>query len=391
MASTATQLAVRSVGAVTPLGDPLRVVLTCPYSLSVDGGVQGQVLGLARELRAQGVDARVLAPSDGPPPEPGVVSLGPTRRFSSNGSIAPITVGRVVAARTFEAVRALRPDVVHLHEPLSPMHYPLILGTDLPAIGTFHAAHTGRNAWYDTFRYPLAKMVDRLSAITAVSEEARRNVEELTGGGCEIIPNGVDVQIFSQSPPWPSSQPAIAFLGRHEPRKGLAVLLEAFVGIDRAVDLWIMGEGPQTSSLRSQYEKYSTPKKRIEWIGHVSESEKAARLGGSTIACFPSLEGESFGIVLLEAMAARTAVVASDLTGYRHVARPNREGIMVHPGDVMGLRSALQELLDKKELRQTMVDAGVRRTEKFLLENVAAKFHELYRAAVAGRQTLPQS
>jgi phosphatidylinositol alpha-mannosyltransferase len=234
-------------------------------------------------------------------------------------------------------------------------------------------------------------MVARLSAITAVSEEARRNVEELTGGGCEIIPNGVDVQIFSQAPPWPSSQPAIAFLGRHEPRKGLAVLLEAFVGIDRAVDLWIMGEGPQTASLRSQYEKYSTPKKRIEWIGHVSESEKAARLGGSTIACFPSLEGESFGIVLLEAMAARTAVVASDLTGYRHVARPNREGMMVHPGDVMGLRSALQELLDKKELRQTMVDAGVRRTEKFLLENVAAKFHELYRAAVAGRQTLPQS
>ncbi len=376
---------------MTANAEPLRVVLTSPYSLSVDGGVQIQVLGLARALRARGVDARVLAPSDGPPPEPGVVSLGPTRRFSSNGSIAPITVGRAVAGRTYEAVRALRPDVIHLHEPLSPMHFPLILGTDIPAVGTFHAAHSGRNSWYGTFRYPLKKMVGRLTAITAVSEEARRNVEELSGLPCKIIPNGVVIENFSLAPPWPSSRPAIAFLGRHEPRKGLAVLLEAYSGLDRAADLWVMGEGPLTADLRSEHESRiavgSIDESRggVHWIGHVSESEKAARLSGATIACFPSLEGESFGIVLLEAMAAGTAVIASDLTGYRHVARSGQDAILVAPGDADALRKALRELLDNESRRRELITSGTLRTQDFLMENVASSFHALYLQTQASR------
>jgi hypothetical protein len=152
---------------------PLRVALVCPYSLSVDGGVQLQVLGLARALRALGVDARVLAPSDGPPPETGIVTLGPTRGFPSNGSIAPISASKVVAGRTLEALRSFRPDVVHLHEPLSPgANYAALLGTDIPAVGTFHAAHPGRNGWYDAFRLPLRKVIDRLTVRTAVSAEA---------------------------------------------------------------------------------------------------------------------------------------------------------------------------------------------------------------------------
>ena len=138
----------------------MRVALVCPYSLTLSGGVQQQVLGLARELRGRGVDARVIGPSDGPPPEPGITSVGRTVRFPANGSVAPISSGRAVANRTLEALRVFDPDVVHLHEPLTPgPAHAVLVGTDLPTVGTFHAAHPGRNGWYDVFRLPLARMV----------------------------------------------------------------------------------------------------------------------------------------------------------------------------------------------------------------------------------------
>src|SRR4029078_12183743 len=123
------------------------------YSLTLFGGVQGQVLGLARALREVGVDARVAPPCDAPPPEPGITTVGPSTRVPSNGSVAPIATGRAVARRTIEALRTFGPDVVPLHEPLSPgpTHAALVV-TTIPAVGTFHSARTGRNGWYETFR-----------------------------------------------------------------------------------------------------------------------------------------------------------------------------------------------------------------------------------------------
>ena len=186
----------------------LRVALLCPYSLSVFGGVQAQVLGLAAELRRRGVDARVIAPSDGPPPEPGITSIGSTMRFPSNGSIAPIASSKAIAARTLEALRVFAPDVLHLHEPLSPgANHTALVGTDIPAVGTFHAAHPGRNAWYEALSVPLRAMVSRLAVRTAVSEEAQRNVEAAFGESCEILPNGVAVEAFAAALPWPATRP----------------------------------------------------------------------------------------------------------------------------------------------------------------------------------------
>ena len=122
----------------------MRVMLSCPYSLTLFGGVQGQVLGLARALRARGIDARIVAPCDGPPPEPGITTVGPSSRVPSNGSVAPIATGRAVARRTIEALRTFRPDVLHLHEPLSPgPNHAALVGTTLPAVGTFHSAAHG--------------------------------------------------------------------------------------------------------------------------------------------------------------------------------------------------------------------------------------------------------
>src|SRR3954468_16492873 len=180
----------------------MRVMLSCPYSLTLFGGVQGQVLGLARALRADGIDARIVAPCDGPPPEPGITTVGPSSRVPSNGSgpptsprraggprapsnasVAPIATGRAVARRTIEALRTFRPDVLHLHEPLSPgPNHAALVGTTLPAVGTFHSARTGRNGWYETFRPGLKPMMRRLAISTAVSEEAKRQVT-LTFGG----------------------------------------------------------------------------------------------------------------------------------------------------------------------------------------------------------------
>lgn len=355
---------------------PLRVALTCPYSLSMFGGVQLQVLGLAHELRQMGVDARVLAPSDGPPPAPGIISLGPTRPFPSNGSIAPITSSKAVASRALEGLRAFGPDILHLHEPLQAgANHAALIGTKLPAVGTFHAAFPGRNGWYDAFRLPLRKMVERLTIRTAVSEEAQRNVQAF-GAECEILPNGVDVERYATAEPWDTPRTTILFIGRHEPRKGLGVLLDAFVGLDRDAVLWIAGSGPETDALKARASG------DVEWLGVLSEEEKARRLRGASLACFPSTEGESFGVVLLEAMAAGTPLVASDLTGYRNVARDGREAVLFPPGDSGALRTALRRVLDEAPLRASLVARGSERAAEFSMTHLARAFVDRYETAL---------
>src|SRR5262249_19094979 len=162
--------------------------------------------------------------------------------------------------------------------------------------------------WYETFRLPLRRMVARLDVRTAVSAEAQRNIETTFGGACEIVPNGVDIARFAEATPVHGARPTVVFVGRHEPRKGLAVLLDAWDGVDVDATLSVVGTGPQTETLRARGDA------QVEWLGLVSETEKAARLAGAAAACFPSVEGESFGVVLLEAMAAGAPIVASDLS-----------------------------------------------------------------------------
>jgi phosphatidylinositol alpha-mannosyltransferase len=363
---------------VTTRERPLRVAIVCPYSLSVFGGVQGQVLGLAHALRRRGYETRVIAPCDGPPPEPGITTVGPTRRFPSNGSIAPITSNHLAAARTLEALRGFAPDVVHLHEPLTPgPTHAALVGTDLPVVGTFHASYgSGYNKWYAALRRPLQRMVDRLTVCTAVSAEASRDVQQAFGVECRILFNGVEVERYAAATPWPSDRAALFFVGRHEPRKGLAVLLDAFAGLDRPARLWVASTGPQTDALRARHQP------DVEWLGRVTEHEKAQRLRGAAIACFPSIEGESFGVVLLEAMAAGTAVVASDLTGYRAVARTGDEARLVRADDPTALRDALRALLDDPEARAKVASAGAARAVELSMDHLAERYETVYDDAI---------
>lgn len=359
-------------------GRAQRVAIVCPYSLSVFGGVQGQVLGLAHALRQRGFETRVIAPCDGPPPEPGITTVGPTRRFPSNGSIAPITSNHLAAARTLEALRNFAPDVVHLHEPLTPgPTHAALVGTDLPVVGTFHACYSsGYNKWYAALRRPLQRMIDRLTVCTAVSPEASRDVQTAFGVDCRILFNGVEVEHYARAEPWPSEEPTIMFVGRHESRKGLDLLLDAFAALDRPARLWVASAGPQTEALRAR----GVP--GVEWLGRITEAEKARRLRGAAIACFPSIEGESFGVVLLEAMAAGTAVVASDLTGYRAVARTGDEARLVPVGDVAALTATLRDLLDDPAARAAVAAAGAARATDLSMDHLAEQYEAVYADAV---------
>ncbi len=356
----------------------MRIGLLCPYSLTLPGGVQGQVVALGLALRNIGVDARVLGPCDGPPPNASVTPLGNSVPMAANGSVAPIAPDLPCALRTIRALRDEQFDVVHLHEPLVPgPTMTALLFSDSPLIGTFHRA--GESAVYRAMR-PVARWgASHLSVRCAVSEDALTTASDALGGEYELVFNGIEIERYAKAVPWPTEGPTILFVGRHEPRKGLAVLLEAMRHLGPDVRLWVASDGPQTARLRAATAKDA----RIEWLGRVSEEEKASRLRGADVFCAPSLEGESFGVVLLEAMAASTAIVASDLPGYRNVARPGKDALLIPPGDVQALAGALTRVLDDGSLRDRMIISGECRAARFSMERLAEHYLGMYERIVA--------
>ena len=320
----------------------MRIGLVCPYSLTLPGGVQGQVLALARSLRALGHEARVLGPCDGPPPDSGVTPLGDSIPTAVNGSMAPIAPDPSAQLRTIRALRDERFDVVNLHEPFAPgVTQTALLFKQQPIVGTFHAA--GEIAAYRWLNPIVRWMAGKIDLRCAVSEDARAMAHHFVGGEYELVFNGVELEPYATAVPSPKDEPTIFFLGRHEPRKGLAVLLEAMGEMPAGVRLWVGSDGPETEALRREV----AGDVRIEWLGRLSDAEKMARLKAADVFCAPSLSGESFGVVLIEAMAASTAVVASDLPGYANVARAGRDALLVPPGDAAALAAALRLVLDR--------------------------------------------
>lgn len=364
----------------------MRIGIISPYSLTQPGGVQGQVLSLARVLRGRGHEVRVLGPCDGPPPDAGVTPLGASLPTASNGSVAPIAPDVPAQLRTIRALRDEEFDVVHLHEPFAPgPTQTALLFKTAPLVGTFHAA--GGALAYRWFGPLVRRAARRLDVRCAVSEDARDSAATVLGGTYELVFNGVDVDEFATATPWPGGPspdgPAILFLGRHEQRKGLGVLLEAFdllVGDGRPdLRLWVAGEGPETASLRAHHTDG-----RIEWLGRIDDVEKLARLAGAAVFCAPSLGGESFGIVLLEAMAAGTPVVASDIPGYARVARSGADALLVPPGDPRALAKGLGALLGDPAEADALVASGTRRVADFSMSRLAAIYEDFYQRAIDG-------
>lgn len=349
-----------------------------PYSLSVPGGVQGQILGLARALRERGESVRVLGPCDGPPPEPFVTPLGNCVPTGANGSVVPLAPDPAAQLRTIRALRDEEFDVLHLHEPMAPgPTMTALLVRPAPIVGTFHRA--GASVAYNVFKPLTFRGARRVDIRFAVSDDAEALAVQALGGEYERAFNAVEISRFACDQPTKTDGPTILFLGRHEERKGLAVLLDAFAMLDADSRLWVGGDGPETAELQRRH--LGDP--RITWLGQVDDDEKVARMVGADVFCAPSLHGESFGIVLLEAMAAQTAVIASDIAGYSKVTRAGRDGALFPPGDASALATVLISLLSNRAQRDDLVANGLERVKDFSMLRLADLYLESYERAIA--------
>ncbi|MBI4885023.1 MAG: glycosyltransferase family 4 protein [Actinobacteria bacterium] len=356
----------------------MRVGMVCPYSLSVPGGVQAQVMGLARELRRMGIEVRVLGPCDGPPPATFVTPLGNSLPTSANGSVAPVAPDPSCVLRTMRVMYEEQFDVLHLHEPFAPgPPMTAILLHPAPVVGTFHAA--GESASYRHLKNYIKPAAANLAHRVAVSKDAAALVSAYIPGDYEILFNGVELDDYRHAQPHPTTGPTIFFCGRHEERQGLDVLLAAMADVGpiggKDVTLWIASNGPDTDRLRSQFGGDA----RIEWLGRLSDEDKIARLKGADVFCAPSLHGESFGVVLIEAMAAGTCIVASALDGYRNVATDDIDALLVAPGDKHALAKAIEVALGDRALAERLVAAGAVRADEFSMTTLACRYAEIYR------------
>ncbi|MEO5723816.1 MAG: glycosyltransferase family 4 protein, partial [Ilumatobacteraceae bacterium] len=241
----------------------------------------------------------------------------------------------------------------------------------------FHAA--GRSTGYQMGAAVLRSWSRNISHQVVVSKDALALVETVAAGGYEMLFNGVEVPMYRDAVAHPTEGPTIFFCGRHEERKGLEVLLQAMGSLGPEVRLWIGSTGPDSDRLRSEHG--ADP--RIEWLGRLSDADKCSRLKGADVFCAPSLHGESFGVVLIEAMAAGTAIVASGLDGYRNVATNEVDALLVEPGDVGALVVALQRLFTDGALRARLQAAGECRAETFSMDKLARRYAEIYTSLVA--------
>ncbi|HMS24762.1 MAG TPA: glycosyltransferase family 4 protein [Acidimicrobiia bacterium] len=362
-------------------GDPMRVALMCPYSISIPGGVQNQVLLLAAEMRSRGIDARIIAPCDGVPPTPYVMSVGTTRGLKSNGSLAPIVDDAASASLTLDAINSFGPDVIHLHEPLVPgPTTTAMIGAECAIVATFHSAGQSANT-LKYIRHPARGAISRVHKRVAVSNEAKATVDQYLPGDYTIIPNCIDVTKITQAEKWPTTKPAVLFVGRHEERKGLRYLIEAWLASDvlqRDADLWIAGLGEETEELVARSKEADS----ISFLGRIEYEELFRRMRAAHIVVAPALHGESFGIVLLEAMAANACVVASSIPGYRDVARDGIEALLVPPGDSAALGKAIESILADDSLRRRLQAGGIARSQEFSVTIVVDSYVDIYKSAM---------
>lgn len=364
----------------------MHIAMVCPYSLSIPGGVQGQVFGLSRALRARGHTVNILAPADGPPTESGVTVIGPSVMNAANGSIAPISPSPQALLRTMRILWDEQFDVLHLHEPLVPgPTVTSLMFRPAPVVATFHAA--GDQPMYKSMSSLARWCGSRIDAKVAVSPDAMALAAVALPEPWTILFNGVEVDSFATAEPWrddsDDGRPTVLFVGRHEERKGLGVLLAAVASIEHDMRVWIAGSGPETDELRREFGHDG----RIEWLGRISNDERNRRMAAASVFVAPSLGGESFGVILLEAMAAGAPVVASAISGYVGVAG-ELDGelpaaLLPEPGDVPALAAAISEVVGDPGLAATLRERGRARANRFSMDRLAEAYTVIYESVVA--------
>ncbi|HEY8718013.1 MAG TPA: glycosyltransferase family 4 protein [Pengzhenrongella sp.] len=365
---------------------PLRIGIVCPYSFDVPGGVQFHVRDLAEAMIARGHTVSVLAPADDDTPVPAYLTpAGRSIPVRYNGAVARMTFGPLTAARVRRWLVAGEFDILHLHEPITPSLGMLALWiAEGPIVATFHTALIRSRPLQMT--YPLVRQsMTKISARIAVSEDARRTLVEHMGGDAVVIPNGVYVDEFTSAIPDPRwtgtpQAPTIAFLGRlDEPRKGLPVLLGAVSEVLRSLPgARFLVAGTGETGPDDVRELLGDDARAVEFLGSISDKEKASLLRSVDVYCAPQVAGESFGIVLVEAMSAGAAVVASDLGAFTRVLDGGAAGTLFRRGDTGDLAATLVRVLGDPELRAATVAHGAKIVRRYDWSAVTSEVLTVY-------------
>jgi phosphatidylinositol alpha-mannosyltransferase len=373
----------------------LRVVLVCPYSWDVPGGVQVHVRELAGHLRTLGHDVHILAPGRHTGRRDDAWIVGRAIPVRGNGSVARISFGPQVAMVVARALREAKPDIIHVHEPLVPsvsMH--AVLNANAPVVATFHS-NVGRermsSLWFQLAAPMVRPVWNKLAQRIAVSEAARHSVTSRMGDDeLLIVPNGVAVDRFAGATP--ATLPPgrhLLFVGRLEERKGFRIAVEAFAQLATLyadLRLLVVGDGSERDAVD---DLEPAVRSRVEMLGRVDDERLASYLRAATLYLGPATGGESFGIVLAEAMAAGLPIVASDISGYRDVARSGMEALLVPPGDPGALVAAVRQVLDDPALAKSLGERGRKRAHDFawnaVTDRIVAVYREVLGSGVAGR------
>jgi len=374
----------------------MKICLVSPYDYIHPGGVSEHVRCLADTLRLRGNDVTVLAPSSRIGDDhniPGYIRIGRSVPVRGNGSVARVALSFHLVRRVRALLEREDFDIVHYHEPLVPSLPITVLRFHRGAnVGTFHA-HARRNLGYYYARPFLRRYFRRLDACIAVSIPARDFVARYFGGEYSIVPNGIDVSRFSPTmePVEELRSPGVAtllFVGRMEKRKGFQVLLEAYAEIRQRrsdVRLVVVGDGP----LREEYERAVAEREipDVLFAGRVSPEMLPRYYVSADIFCSPATGGESFGIVLLEAMASGVPVLASAIVGFSQVIDPGQDGMLVPPKQPRMWAQAIEVLLNVPELRQQLAANGLIKAQRFDWNSVVDSILSVYQQARERSQT----
>ncbi len=378
----------------------MRIAVVSPYSWSVPGGVNNVVMNLVRRLEKTGHEVWIIAPAGtlvrrAKNLPPNFISAGRTIPVRSNGSVAHVSASPFMLQKMQRLLSQKQFDLVHVNEPGTPaVGSTAVLVAKIPVVSTFHAAGDARE-YYQRWAPLATRVLAGISVGITVSEAARDCVSTHFPGDYRVIPNGIDIEPYAKVRDAAKIEGRILNIGRPEPRKGLTILIEAFAELRQrmpGVSLTLVGTSEE--QLRALYSR-KTPDldkklQGIEALGSLGEADKIEQMGKAEVMCAPSLGGESFGIVLTEALAAGLPIVASDIDGYRAVLADGANGVLTPPGDAKALEDALFKTLSDEELRRQLSEDGIKRAQRYSWDRVVGQIEDAYEDAIRlGPRTVP--
>jgi phosphatidylinositol alpha-mannosyltransferase len=363
---------------------PLKVGIVSPYGYPHPGGVNEHVRHTYEAMRRMGHDVWIITSKYGKEraTEGHVIRLGTGFAFPANGSMGRVTLSWRFKERARQLLAEERFDILHFHEPLVPFLSPTMLDqSDTVNIATFHAFGGFSPSYWVGKRFA-GRLAGKLDGRIAVSGAARHFINRYFPGDYTIIPNGVDLDRFADAEPLEELRDGtinILFVGRFEERKGLIHLLKAYHRLrKRHVDarLLVIGTGPKAR----EYRRYIGLRqvRDVEFLGRVSDDDKARYFASADIFCSPATGQESFGVVLLEAMAAGVPIVASDIHGYKNVVQRGVQGLLVEPRNPRALAAALYALAHDPEMRHRLGEAGRTRAPEYSWDRVTERIVDFY-------------